>query len=111
MSQARTRSFLLAGVAAASFFVACEPAEVARPHVAPQTSRLGINEAGDTLYVALADHDEVRAVDAVTGETKQTVSVVGHPHRLSPAGERAPSGFEAGRQASRAALPRNPGRL
>lgn len=79
----KTKTFLLAGAVAATFFTACEPAATVRPGLAPQTSRMGINEAGDTLFIALADHDQVRAVDAKTGETKVSVDVSGHPHRLT----------------------------
>lgn len=85
MSHTQKKTFFLAGVVAATFFTAvgCEPATPARGGYAPQTSRLGINAAGDTLYVALADHDQVRAVDAKTGDTLTSVDVVGHPHRLT----------------------------
>jgi mono/diheme cytochrome c family protein len=62
---------------------ACEPTEAVRPGLAPQTSTLGISSDGATLYVALADRDEVRAVDAASGETKATVAIPGHPHRLT----------------------------
>ncbi len=84
MRRTATQTFVLAGVAAAVFtFAGCEPESPIRPGFAPQTSRMGISADGETLFVAMADHDEVRAVDAATGETKQTVSVVGHPHRLT----------------------------
>jgi mono/diheme cytochrome c family protein len=58
----------------------CQPTHPAR---APTTSSLGIAADGTVLYVALADRDEVRAVDATTGETRTVVPVVGHPHRLT----------------------------
>jgi DNA-binding beta-propeller fold protein YncE/mono/diheme cytochrome c family protein len=62
---------------------ACEPPQRIAPGVAPQTSALGIAADGETLFVALADRDEVRAVDARTGELRGAVDVVGHPHRLT----------------------------
>ena len=80
----RVQTWVLAGVVAASFVATgCEPESVVRPGLAPQTSRMGISSDGRLLYVALADHDEVRAIDPATGDTKQVVSVVGHPHRLT----------------------------
>jgi cytochrome c553 len=80
----RTRSLLLAAVGACGLFsLGCEPDAPVRPGSAPQTSRLGVSKDGKTLFIALADHDEVRAVDAATGATLQTVSVVGSPHRLT----------------------------
>lgn len=63
--------------------VACEPNEPVGAASAPQTSRLGISRDGATLYVALADHDLVRAVDARTGEHRGEVRVDGQPHRLT----------------------------
>ncbi|MDP2344044.1 MAG: PQQ-binding-like beta-propeller repeat protein [Deltaproteobacteria bacterium] len=84
MNTAGHRSFVLAGfVAASSLFIACEPPPQVRPGLAPQTSRMGISKGGETLFIAMADHDEVRAVDAATGETTKSVAVVGHPHRLT----------------------------
>lgn len=64
-------------------FAACEPEPEAVPASAPQTSRLGLSQDGSTLYVAHADHDVVRAIDAATGDLKGEVAVVGHPHRLT----------------------------
>jgi YVTN family beta-propeller protein len=49
----------------------------------PQTSTMGISRDGATLYIAMADHDEVRAIDARTKAVRNTVAVVGHPHRLT----------------------------
>jgi len=77
------RSFVLVGVTLVPLWVACEPDPVARPGTSPQSSHLGISADGDTLYIALTDHDEVRAVDARTGEVTATVSIVGQPHRLT----------------------------
>jgi len=83
-TKSRVQTWVLAGVVAASFVATgCEPESVVRPGLAPQTSRMGISSDGRLLYVALADHDEVRAIDPATGDTKQVVSVVGHPHRLT----------------------------
>jgi YVTN family beta-propeller protein len=63
---------------------ACEPgpAELgAGSH--PETGRLGISADGSTLYVALADHDEVRAISTETGEVINSLPVGGSPHRLT----------------------------
>ena len=60
---------------------ACEPSSSTGR--APVTSSLGIAADGSVLFVALADRDEVRAVDAATGDVRGTVSVPGHPHRLT----------------------------
>ncbi len=65
----------------------CEPESTVRSGSVPQSSRLAISESGETLYVALADRDEVRAVDADTGEVLATVAIVGHPHRLTRLGD------------------------
>jgi mono/diheme cytochrome c family protein len=62
---------------------ACEPPPRIEPNGVPPTSALGIAADGETLFVALADRDEVRAVDARTGELRGAVDVVGHPHRLT----------------------------
>lgn len=64
--------------------VACEPgpAEMG-PGSHPETGRMGISADGTTLYVALADHDEVRAIDTETGEIKQRIGIMGSPHRLT----------------------------
>ena len=64
-------------------FLACEPEAPILPGSVPQSSRLAISADGATLYIAMADHDEVRAVDASTGETRHTVAVPGQPHRLT----------------------------
>ncbi len=79
------RGVLAAAVGLPSFALApaCEPHDGIRPGLAPQTSTLGISTDGKTLYVALADRDEVRAVDSASGEVVATVAVVGHPHRLT----------------------------
>jgi DNA-binding beta-propeller fold protein YncE len=61
----------------------CEPESPVGPGRAPATSRLGISKDGKTLYVALADHDLVRAVDEKSGEIKGEVHVDGMPHRLA----------------------------
>lgn len=80
---ASCRAVVVAGVAL-SPLVACEPegGEVREGSV-PQSSRIAISADGDTLYVALADRDEVRAVDADSGEVTSIVTVPGHPHRLT----------------------------
>jgi YVTN family beta-propeller protein len=71
------------GLPSMALLPGCEPNEAIRPGLAPQTSTMGISSDGKTLYVALADRDEVRAVDAASGATTATVAVVGHPHRLT----------------------------
>jgi DNA-binding beta-propeller fold protein YncE/mono/diheme cytochrome c family protein len=70
-----------------SLSLGCEPELAAGSASAPQTSRLGISRDGATLYVALADHDLVRAVDAKTGEPRGEVRVDGTPHRLTVLGD------------------------
>lgn len=64
---------------------ACEPehGSAAEPGTYPDSSRLGISDDGETLYIALADHDLVRAVDAETGAVIGETSVPGYPHRLT----------------------------
>jgi len=63
---------------------ACEPEQPpVRPGTSPQSSRLSISDDGATLFVALTDHDEVRALNAATGETLTVVAVPGQPHRLT----------------------------
>jgi YVTN family beta-propeller protein len=49
----------------------------------PSSSRIGVSPDGETLYVALPDHDEVRAIDAETGDVLSAVPVEGTPHRLT----------------------------
>jgi YVTN family beta-propeller protein len=61
----------------------CEPEVSPQPSSSPQTSRLGISADGKTLYVAHADHDLVRAIDALSGDVVGEVTVAGHPHRLT----------------------------
>ena len=73
----------LAVFAAVGLAVACEPAVSIGPASAPQTSRMQMSKDGKTLYIALADHDLVRAVDAATGRKVGEVSVLGYPHRLT----------------------------
>lgn len=70
-------------VAAAVGGTACEPEHPRGASAVPQTSRLGMSQDGRTLYVALADHDRVRAVDADTGEVHAEIEVPGYPHRLT----------------------------
>ncbi len=74
---------LMVCVLALSVAVACEPEQPRGAATAPQTSRMGISKDGSTLYIALADHDEVRAVDASSGKVTSTVAVAGYPHRLT----------------------------
>jgi DNA-binding beta-propeller fold protein YncE/mono/diheme cytochrome c family protein len=80
----RVRSLSLSILFALTVVAGCEPepGEVA-PGTHPATQRLGISADGSTLYVALADHDKVRAVDAQTWEIKGEVDVTGAPHRLT----------------------------
>ncbi len=61
----------------------CEPELENMAASSPQTSRLGMSADGKTLYVAHADHDLVRAIDAATGDVVGEVTVAGHPHRLT----------------------------
>ncbi len=61
----------------------CEPDVKIGPASAPQTGRMQISKDGKTLYVALADHDLVRAVDAHSGAKLGEVAVPGYPHRLT----------------------------
>ena len=63
--------------------VACEPQRTLDAGTTPQTSRMLMSQDGETLYVALADHDLVRAIDARTGAQRGEVAVVGHPHRIT----------------------------
>mgnify|MGYP000933781603 CR=1 FL=1 len=79
----RTRSLFTLSLVVA-LVGACEPnprTSTGGSH--PASQRIAISADGETLYVALADHDEVRAVDAATGEVKATLPVVGAPHRLT----------------------------
>jgi sugar lactone lactonase YvrE len=70
--------------ASLSLVTACEPdAGAVLPGSYPQTSSLGISADGKTLYVALADHDQVRAVDVESGSVTGETAVAGYPHRLT----------------------------
>jgi mono/diheme cytochrome c family protein len=71
-------------VAGLVFSTACEePPRAPDPGTFPQSSALGISDDGKTLFVALPDHDRVKAVDAKTGALKGESTVVGAPHRLT----------------------------
>lgn len=84
LKQTRRWSLLWLAAVAFSGTLACEPpARTAEPGSYALSSRLGISADGQTLYVALPDHDLVRAVDAASGEVKGEVAVTGTPHRLT----------------------------
>jgi YVTN family beta-propeller protein len=76
----RPLSFLLVGVAA-QFLVACEPDQAMA--TSPQSSSIALSADGQRLYLALADHDEVRAIDTTSHAVLGSVAVVGHPHRVT----------------------------
>ncbi|HEY4222133.1 MAG TPA: hypothetical protein VGO62_12340 [Myxococcota bacterium] len=76
-------TLITAAVPLLALSFACEPQNPMGKARAPQTSRMQMSADGKTLYVALADHDLVRAVDASTGARRGEVSVLGHPHRLT----------------------------
>ena len=78
-----TRAVVAAVAVALCPLLACEPEIPVESGTVPQSSRLALSASRDTLYVALADRDEVRAIDADGGEVIATVLVPGHPHRLT----------------------------
>lgn len=78
-----TRALLSTAIASFTLATACEPGTPTEPGTHPDSGRLGISADGQTLYVALPDHDLVRAVDADSGAVVGETSVAGHPHRLT----------------------------
>ncbi len=77
------RVFTVLGLVAAIALVACEPTNGVAPGSFPQTGPMGISADGNLLYIAMADHNRVVAVDANTGSVISEVEVDEHPHRLT----------------------------
>lgn len=61
----------------------CEPSLLPEPGTYPQTSRLGVSEDGERLFVALEDHDLLRVISAESKAVLGEVAIAGGPHRLS----------------------------